>query len=207
MNFVKAETLVQEITADGKVRDIVTERVKTAREKEEEEKEQRIRNLPEFKRLRNEDESKSLSEQIAAQAGTTEEEESSSKPKQYNVHQIDEDEFEHYQAIETAERDKKRQQLAEDKAAFADFESERKRFKADDRDEKLHQAMEQRRKELASRAKAAPTAQDRLRGRVMVKAKVSENSAGTGSQDPAAKAVAEGGGGGLLSGYASDSDE
>mmetsp|Transcript_39782 Transcript_39782/g.99955 ORF Transcript_39782/g.99955 Transcript_39782/m.99955 type:complete len:110 (-) Transcript_39782:151-480(-) len=104
MNFVKAETLVQEITADGKVRDIVTERIKSAAEKEAEEKEQRIRNLPEFKRDRAE--GKSLGEQLAEKQ-IQEEEEEAAKPKEYNVCTIDEAEYEHYQNLEEVEREKK----------------------------------------------------------------------------------------------------
>ncbi|CAE7826777.1 unnamed protein product [Symbiodinium sp. CCMP2592] len=126
MNFVRAETLVQEITGDGKVRDIVTQVKKSEAEKEAERKETVLRNLPEFKR-----DGQSAAEQIA---NNKEDEKDQDKEDKYNVHTIDEAEFEHYQLIEDAEREKKRKKDFEDAEAVALFETERKRFKEDTRD-------------------------------------------------------------------------
>eukprot|EP00438_Fugacium_kawagutii_P031708 Skav215624 [mRNA] locus=scaffold620:13854:35818:- [translate_table: standard] len=77
MNFVRAETIVQEITDDGKVRDIITQVKKS-------------------------------------EAGPPLDD----AAKEYNVHTIDEAplnwaEFEHYQQIEDAEREKKRKLKSE----------------------------------------------------------------------------------------------
>ena len=48
MNFVRAETIVQEITDDGKVRDIITQVKKSEAEQEAERREHVLRSLPEF---------------------------------------------------------------------------------------------------------------------------------------------------------------
>mmetsp|Transcript_92423 Transcript_92423/g.298737 ORF Transcript_92423/g.298737 Transcript_92423/m.298737 type:complete len:211 (-) Transcript_92423:84-716(-) len=210
MNFVRAETLVQEITADGKVRDIITERVKTAKEKEADEKEERIRNLPEFKRARGDSE-KSLSSQLAgnAEKAGMAEEDNAAEAKQYNVHTIDEEEYEHYENVERAGRDKKRQQVAEDKVAFATFASERERMRTDEPSDNLLASLERQKREAASRKRPAPAAQDRLRGRITVKAKVGADASSASEPAAAPKVEPSGSGvGGLgLGGYDSDSDE
>merc|ERR1712010_418331 len=121
-NFTKAETLVQEITADGKVRDIVTERKKTQAEI----KEDAIRSLPEFRRDRGE--GGSLAEALENNKAFQEDNE---KEKPKNTAAIDEDEAEHYQMLEDKERAKKRQRNSEDLEAVADFEMERKRLVQD----------------------------------------------------------------------------
>merc|ERR1719231_502534 len=119
MNFVKAETLVQEITADGKVRDIVQEVHKTAAMKEAEEKEERIRQLPEFKRDRfGGSQDPSLSEQLKDNKEKADE----AKRKEYCVHTIDEEEFEHYQKLEEQEKASAQVRRNEDAAAVGEFE-------------------------------------------------------------------------------------
>eukprot|EP00420_Gonyaulax_spinifera_P019171 CAMPEP_0197894274 /NCGR_PEP_ID=MMETSP1439-20131203/34920_1 /TAXON_ID=66791 /ORGANISM="Gonyaulax spinifera, Strain CCMP409" /LENGTH=186 /DNA_ID=CAMNT_0043514599 /DNA_START=83 /DNA_END=640 /DNA_ORIENTATION=+ len=171
MNFVKAETLIQEITSDGKVRDIVTQRVKSKAEKEAEQREDTIRNLPEFKRDRNE--GKSLAEQIADKTVRAEEEEKE-KPKEYNVHMIDEEEYEHYQNLEMAGKRKERLRATEETTAVATFENERKRLKemgGDGPQDMLAGVKQQAREKIAARSRAEPTTADRLRGRVTVRAR------------------------------------
>uniref|UniRef100_A0A7S4UCJ0 FAM192A/Fyv6 N-terminal domain-containing protein n=1 Tax=Alexandrium monilatum TaxID=311494 RepID=A0A7S4UCJ0_9DINO len=219
MNFVKAETLVQEITADGKVRDIVTARVKTQAERETEQREETLRNLPEFKRDRGE--GKGLAEQIQEKEGQAAEEEKAAV-KEYNVHTIDEAEYEHYQHLEEREREKSRRLVAEEATEVASFESERKRLRQDAGDapsqDVLSSIQQQARERAATRARAEPTAAARLRGRITVRAR---GDAGPGADDPPtqrpsiAAGEARGGpggatapapGGGLLAGYASDSD-
>mmetsp|Transcript_105004 Transcript_105004/g.306811 ORF Transcript_105004/g.306811 Transcript_105004/m.306811 type:complete len:207 (+) Transcript_105004:106-726(+) len=205
MNFVKAETLVQEITADGKVRDIVTTRVKTQAEKEAEQREEIIRNLPEFQRNRGE--GKGLAEQMEARDAREADEEKAAL-KEYNVHTIDDDEYEHYQHLEVESREKVRKQVADDASAVASFENERKRLRQDPGDaasqDVLSSIQQQARERAAARAKAGPTAADRLRGRITVKAKA--GGGGEESAAPPEAAAAAGTGGGGLVGYASDSD-
>eukprot|EP00437_Effrenium_voratum_P027151 CAMPEP_0181415700 /NCGR_PEP_ID=MMETSP1110-20121109/10148_1 /TAXON_ID=174948 /ORGANISM="Symbiodinium sp., Strain CCMP421" /LENGTH=184 /DNA_ID=CAMNT_0023538603 /DNA_START=1 /DNA_END=552 /DNA_ORIENTATION=- len=170
MNFVRAETLVQEITGDGKVRDIVTQVKKSEAEKEAERKETVLRNLPEFKR-----DGQSAAEQIA---NNKEDEKDQDKEDKYNVHTIDEAEFEHYQLIEDAEREKKRKKNFEDAEAVALFETERKRFKEDGGDEKasdLISLMRQKNLQKAEKkSSAAPAAVSRLKGKITVKARTGE---------------------------------
>eukprot|EP00930_Biecheleria_cincta_P007527 TRINITY_DN108756_c0_g1_i1.p1 TRINITY_DN108756_c0_g1~~TRINITY_DN108756_c0_g1_i1.p1 ORF type:complete len:210 (+),score=72.77 TRINITY_DN108756_c0_g1_i1:79-708(+) len=208
MNFVRAETLVQEITADGKVRDIVTQIKRSEAEREADRKEDIIRNLPEFKRDRGEGLSAGEQRQ-AAEEQAADEEEKAKEEKAYRVRTIDEDEFEHYQHIEEAERERKRKQKSEDKEAAALFESERKRLKEDGAEEKvdLLSTMRQHNLEKAERKnKAAPSAADRLKGRVTVKAR----STASAEQTPAKQVLADQGpaaGGALLAGYGSDSDD
>merc|ERR1719238_1703409 len=114
MNFVKSETLVQEITSDGKVRDIVTEIQKSDRQKEQEAKEAHVRSLPEFQRDRwGGSQQQSLHGQIQENKDKAEQE----KPKDQKVHTIDEDEYEHYQKLEEAENVKNRRRMNEDSAA------------------------------------------------------------------------------------------
>jgi len=206
MNFVKAETLVQEITADGKVRDIVTERVKTAAEKEAERKEDIIRNLPEFKRERQEaagGPAKSLKEQLAEREQEEEETRDAEKGK-YGIAVLDEDEYEHYQKLESTERDQKRQRSVQELSEVALFESDRKRLKGDvggDGGDAFQKSLQKRKDEKAKQAVKQPSAQDRLKGRIVVRAKASEQAAAP----PAAAASEEDEGGGLV-GYGSDSD-
>lgn len=183
MNFVKGETVVQEITSDGKVRDIVTQRVKSQAEQEAEKKEEIIRNLPEFKRDRAENQgSKSLAEQLADKRAQEEEEEKA-KQKEYNVHTIDEAEYEHYQLLEESERAKSRRRAVEEETAVGNFANERKRFRQEEdaSGPALFQSVQHAARErAAAKQRAAPTAADRLRGlRVTVRApaaKVSEAS-------------------------------
>lgn len=165
MNFVRAETLIQEITADGKVRDIVTQRVRSDAEKFAEAKEDIIRNLPEFKLARGDGEG-SLSEAIKASGF----EEDKEKPKEYTVYTMDEDEAEHYDKLEEKNREKTRTRLAENAMASAEFENERKRLRTDDGPD-LMSRMHQQKAQMAAdkqRTKAQPTAADRLRGRIAV---------------------------------------
>mmetsp|Transcript_60276 Transcript_60276/g.140880 ORF Transcript_60276/g.140880 Transcript_60276/m.140880 type:complete len:198 (-) Transcript_60276:29-622(-) len=194
MNFVRAETIVQEITGDGKVRDIVTQVKKSDAEREAERKESVLRSLPEFKR-----DGQSTAEQIAA--NTAEEKEKDKDEKEYNVHTIDEAEFEHYQLIEDVEREKKRKQLFEDREAVALFETERKRLR-EDVDEKpakptdLISLMRQQNLEKAEKKGPATTAPlSRLKGKITVKAKGAEE------KKPAAPVDSLG----ALAGYGSDS--
>ena len=88
MNFVRAETIVQEITDDGKVRDIITQVKKSEAEQEAERREQVLRSLPEFKR-----DGQSAAEQKASEQAN-EQQEKDDAAKEYNVHTIDEAEFE-----------------------------------------------------------------------------------------------------------------
>eukprot|EP00927_Polykrikos_kofoidii_P065572 TRINITY_DN61308_c0_g1_i1.p1 TRINITY_DN61308_c0_g1~~TRINITY_DN61308_c0_g1_i1.p1 ORF type:complete len:234 (+),score=41.75 TRINITY_DN61308_c0_g1_i1:150-851(+) len=192
MNFVRAETLVQEITADGKVRDIVTERVRTTAEKEEAAKEDVLRNLPEFKQLRGE--GVSLGEQIAGQT-SQEFEEEKEKPKEYNFHTIDEDEYEHYQRLEESERGTARKRASDDMAAVESFESEQKRFREGEqelqaRKDILSQMQQHKRDKALEKARAAPTAADRLRGRItVVAARPPPLSASTGDSNLSTRSV------------------
>mmetsp|Transcript_63533 Transcript_63533/g.148149 ORF Transcript_63533/g.148149 Transcript_63533/m.148149 type:complete len:214 (-) Transcript_63533:56-697(-) len=213
MNFVKAETLIQEITADGKVRDIVTARVKTNAEKEAEQREETIRNLPEFKRDRGE--GKSLAEQIRDKEAQAVEEEKAA-PKEYNVHTIDEDEFEHYQHLEEVEREKARRRVTEVSSAVASFESERKRLRQEVGDAQPKDALSstiqrQARERAAARAREEPSAAGRLRGRVVVRARgaaggeTAETAAAARTGESSCQEAAAGGPGGLV-GYASDSE-
>jgi len=123
MNFVRAETLVQEITVDGKVRDIVTERVKSEAEKEADRKEQILRDLPEFKR----EKAAGLADQVSKDQEETQEEKDKEKDQEQNKFGIDEEEFEHYQKLEDAEREKTRQRVLQETAAVQRFATERKR--------------------------------------------------------------------------------
>ena len=88
MNFVRAETIVQEITDDGKVRDIITQVKKSEAEQEAERREHVLRSLPEFKR-----DGQSAGEQKASEQAN-EQQEKDDAAKEYNVHTIDEAEFE-----------------------------------------------------------------------------------------------------------------
>jgi len=119
MSFTKAETLVQEITADGKVRDIVTERKKTQAEI----KEDAIRSLPEFRKDRGDS---ALSVQLGKNTDAMQEEKEKEKERMPGT--MAEDEVEHYQMLEDEERAKKRQRNSEDMEAVADFEMEKKRL-------------------------------------------------------------------------------
>ena len=178
MNFVKGETIIQEITADGKVRDIVTARPRTA----EDDKVDAIRNLPEFRQDRAE--VKSLAEQLAEQK-----QETSEKGPEYSVKTIDEDEFDHYEKIAMEERQRQQLRVAEDKDALDSFGRETKRRREESQGDlfsKLRQAQDQ------GKAKA-PTAAERLRGRVVVR-----------TPEPQTQAVASSSGG-LLGEYDSDS--
>mmetsp|Transcript_77675 Transcript_77675/g.167997 ORF Transcript_77675/g.167997 Transcript_77675/m.167997 type:complete len:222 (-) Transcript_77675:37-702(-) len=200
MNFVRAETLVQEITADGKVRDIVTTRVKSEREKEEERKEETIRNLPEFKRMRGQDD-RSAGAQVSKEDELTEEADKREEEKKFNVHTIDEDEYEHYESLATKERDQKRQRVLDDAAASASYEAER-RLAADGDSvvtNALMDSMRQQQLDKAKRQGTAPTAADRLKGLVKVKAKAGAAPSKSAAPEP------QGGGIGLV-GYGSDSD-
>mmetsp|Transcript_42628 Transcript_42628/g.74897 ORF Transcript_42628/g.74897 Transcript_42628/m.74897 type:complete len:208 (+) Transcript_42628:107-730(+) len=202
--FAKAETLVQEITADGKVRDIVTERKKT----EADVKDEAIRNLPEFRLQRGE--GTSLSQQLADQknSGFVEDKDKEQEP---TTRAIDEDEAEHYQLLEDKEREKTRLRAAEDREALVDFEHERKRLRADGDAPApdLLSAMQQKNRErAAAKAKSAPTAADRLRGRVVVRSRAASETAAAAPQAPAQAAQpVQGAIGGGLVGYDSDSDE
>jgi len=219
MNFVKAETLVQEITSDGKVRDIVTERKRSAAEIEAQRKEDIIRNLPEFKREREGGAGQSVAEQMAEKEA--QEEEEKDKPNQYGVAVIDEDQYEHYQKIADAERDKLRQKLTEETAELSSFQNERKRLRASGDECKeqdaFRKALEQRKLDHAKQQKVQPTAADRLKGRITVKAKSSGSDATFEGKEymqglpqptlgsPVAPPSPSGGGG--LVGYDSDSSE
>ena len=88
MNFVRAETIVQEITDDGKVRDIITQVKKSEAEQEAGRREHVLRSLPEFKR-----DGQSAGEQKASEQAN-EQQEKDDAAKEYNVHTIDEAEFE-----------------------------------------------------------------------------------------------------------------
>eukprot|EP00931_Biecheleriopsis_adriatica_P067028 TRINITY_DN41237_c0_g1_i1.p1 TRINITY_DN41237_c0_g1~~TRINITY_DN41237_c0_g1_i1.p1 ORF type:complete len:211 (-),score=78.97 TRINITY_DN41237_c0_g1_i1:41-673(-) len=208
MNFVRAETLVQEITADGKVRDIVTQVKKTEAERVAEQKEDIIRNLPEFKRDRGE--GGSAGERITAEekaAEAAEAEEKAKEEKKYRVCTIDEDDFEHYQGLEDAERERKRKQASEDSEAKAAFNSERERLldKTEERADLLSAMRQQNIEKAEKRNKATLSAADRLKGRITVKAR-----SGVGAAEPPQKAqkVQPASGQSLgLGGYASDSDD
>ena len=89
MNFVRAETIVQEITDDGKVRDIITQVKKSEAEQEAERREQVLRSLPEFKR-----DGQSAGEQKASEQANEQQDVKDDAAKEYNVHTIDEAEFE-----------------------------------------------------------------------------------------------------------------
>merc|ERR1711879_465423 len=95
---------------------------------EAERKEDVIRNLPEFKRERAE--ATSAAEQLADKEQAEEEEKE--KQKEYNVHTIDEAEFEHYQLLEDAEQSKARRRKLEATEAMTAFQSERKRLRESD---------------------------------------------------------------------------
>lgn len=204
--------MVQEITADGKVRDIVTERHRTQADIESEEKEDRIRNLPEFRQGRGE--GVSLAEQLADQQSQSFEEEKA-QPKEYNVHTIDEEEYEHYQNMADNERHRRRLKITEETAAVASFAAERKRLREDTgdvpRQDLLAQIQQHKRDRVADRGRAAPTAADRLRGRVIVKARTAvTDDAAVLAPSVAAKAPADSataGRGAALVGYASDSED
>mmetsp|Transcript_86421 Transcript_86421/g.245001 ORF Transcript_86421/g.245001 Transcript_86421/m.245001 type:complete len:207 (+) Transcript_86421:130-750(+) len=170
MNFVRAGTLVQEITADGHVRDIVTERILSKKEKDAEEKEKAIRNLPEFQRARGE--GNSLAEQLAEKEKQATEEEKA-KPNEYNVHTIDEAEYEHYQHIEDVARDAQKRRMSEETTELACFRGDKKRFvegssAAGNLD--IFNLQAQVREQRAARRDQAPSAADRLRGRFTVRA-------------------------------------
>lgn len=180
MNFVKAETIVQEITSDGRVRDIVTERVKSQAEKEAERKEEIIRNLPEFKRERDQG-GKSLHDQLADRKAQADDEEKA-KEKEYNVHTIDEAEYEHYQHLEDSERAKSRRRAVEEEEAVSDFANARKRLREDEETSgpTLQKSLQNAARERAvAKKKAAPKAADRLRGLVKVKAPAAKGAATT----------------------------
>ncbi|CAJ1405132.1 unnamed protein product [Effrenium voratum] len=111
MNFVRAETIVQEITDDGKVRDIITQVRKSEAEQDAERQEAILRSLPEFKR---DGHSAADAKADAKAAEAANEQQEKDEAKEYNVHTIDEAEFEHYQKIEDAEREKKRKLKSQD---------------------------------------------------------------------------------------------
>ncbi|CAE8612396.1 unnamed protein product [Polarella glacialis] len=206
MNFVKAETLIQEITADGKIRDIVTQCRQTEAEKEAQRKEDVIRSLPEFKRERNAKEGKLDNPNFAEE---TDKDRKAEDAKQYAVHTIDEEEGEHYQMLQDKELARVRKRQTEDAEALSTYESERKRFKEEAEDKAssgadLSAIKRQTQEKLAARAKATPTAADRMKASGFVVKKAGAPSAAT-VEAPSAAAVS--GGGGLLAGYGSDSDE
>mmetsp|Transcript_53619 Transcript_53619/g.106737 ORF Transcript_53619/g.106737 Transcript_53619/m.106737 type:complete len:203 (-) Transcript_53619:73-681(-) len=202
MKFVTGGTIVQEITADGRVRDIVTHRNRTKEEEEVERREEVIRNLPEFKRERNE--GHSLAEQLQTREAEQAEEEKNA-PKEYNVHTIDEDEYEHYQSLEESERKKARTRVTEETSDVAAFENERKLYQKDasirPAQDPLVSMQQQARERAAARARAEPTVTERLRGRVLVRPQQVTNAL------PQAANPAGDGGNGNLVNYASDSDE
>merc|ERR1711972_650909 len=76
---------------------------------------------------------------------------------------------------EESEKAKKRQRSSEDTEALADFEQERKRFVMDGGDSQgvdfITKMQQHNREKAAGRERAAPTASDRLRGRVIVRAR------------------------------------
>eukprot|EP00933_Yihiella_yeosuensis_P078875 TRINITY_DN9081_c0_g1_i1.p1 TRINITY_DN9081_c0_g1~~TRINITY_DN9081_c0_g1_i1.p1 ORF type:complete len:210 (-),score=64.48 TRINITY_DN9081_c0_g1_i1:97-726(-) len=208
MNFVRAETLIQEITADGKIRDIVTQVKRSEAEVAQEKKEDIIRNLPEFKRER---EAKQQDMGIVEDKKTgssmgEEKDDGKGKGKGNNVHTIDEEEYEHYQAMEDKEREKKRQRLLEDSEALSMFSEEKNRLREDGVDQEkadLLSAMHRQNIEKAAqKAKDKPTAADRLKGRIVVKGKDSSSAPAPAAAAPKASGV-----GGLLGGYGSDSDD
>lgn len=199
-NFVKSGSLIQEITADGKVRDIVTE-VKKKDLTEAEKREEHMRNLPEFKRER-EGTGASLSDQLAENKSAFEEDKEKEKPK--IAKNIDEDDIEHYQMLEDRENAQKRKRKAEDTEAVVEFGIEKNKMLRDGADvpatdfiSKMQQANRER---AAEKERTAPSALDRLKGRVKVKARTEAEA----TPAPAAAPVQQAGG---LVGYASDSDE
>ncbi|CAJ1343015.1 unnamed protein product [Effrenium voratum] len=170
MNFVRAETIVQEITDDGKVRDIITQVRKSEAEQDAERQEAILRSLPEFKR---DGHSAADAKADAKAAEAANEQQEKDEAKEYNVHTIDEAEFEHYQKIEDAEREKKRKLKSQDAEAVAMFETERKRLREDEEEKKpdLISIMRQQNLEKSEkRNKAAPTPHERLKGKIKVKA-------------------------------------
>ena len=191
MNFVRAETIVQEITDDGKVRDIITQVKKSEAEQEAERREHVLRSLPEFKR-----DGQSAGEQKASEQAN-EQQEKDDAAKEYNVHTIDEAEFEHYQQIEDAEREKKRKLRSQDAEALATFADERKKMK-EDVEEKPHGliSMMKQKNMDKSLGKALPSVQERLKG---LKGKITVKGAKV-AQPEAAGAVS------ALAGYGSDSE-
>mmetsp|Transcript_52100 Transcript_52100/g.82698 ORF Transcript_52100/g.82698 Transcript_52100/m.82698 type:complete len:210 (-) Transcript_52100:10-639(-) len=203
MNFRKAETLVQEITVDGKVRDIVTERRKTQAELQAEAKEEAIRNLPEFRRDR--ESGGSLAQQLEANKEEAfKEDNEKEKPK--NVRSIDEDEVEHYQMLEDRERAAKRQKTADDAQAMAIFEQEKRIMQnhSESSGPDLISKMQQHQREKAAdKERSAPTAADRLRGRIVVRSRAEPDV--SAPKAPAVSDVAPQTG--SLVGYASDSDD
>lgn len=165
MNFVRAETIVQEITDDGKVRDIITQVKKSEAEQEAEKREQILRSLPEFKR-----DGQSAAEQKATEQAN-EQQEKDDAAKEYNVHTIDEAEFEHYQQIEDAEREKKRKLKSEDAEAVAMFADERKRLREEVEEKRPDLITIMRQKNMEkSASKATRSVQERLKGKITVKA-------------------------------------
>merc|ERR1712039_130220 len=169
----------------GKVRDIVTERIRTKAEREADEKEDRIRNLPEFKRG-----GAALGDKIEASAsaadwdcpkcgdgqkgrfetckrcGTPRPEEGELNAKKYNVHTVDDEEAEHYDKLAERENEARKQRKEEDSEAVASFEQERKRLRPEDTtDASFMQNVQrqQREKAAADRAKAAASASQRAK--------------------------------------------
>eukprot|EP00747_Dinoflagellata_sp_TGD_P162765 gnl/TRDRNA2_/TRDRNA2_180738_c0_seq1.p1 gnl/TRDRNA2_/TRDRNA2_180738_c0~~gnl/TRDRNA2_/TRDRNA2_180738_c0_seq1.p1 ORF type:complete len:211 (+),score=74.93 gnl/TRDRNA2_/TRDRNA2_180738_c0_seq1:147-779(+) len=210
MNFVKSETLVQEITADGKVRDIISAvpDKRTEAQREADRKEDILRNLPEFKRMRHggaDDSAKSVTEQMADNKAAAEEEEKEKKKLAFAT--LDEEECEHLQEIEQAEIDKRRRDKQEVSDALDEFARERKRFKESGGEDTMPNGLAQQlaaQKEAAKKAAEAakrPTAAERMRGRVVVKPKAAE------AAPPEVSTAGGGGGGGGLVGYGSDSDD
>ena len=162
MNFVRAETIVQEITDDGKVRDIITQVRKSEAEQEAERREQVLRSLPEFKR-----DGQSAGEQKASEQAN-EQQEKDDAAKEYNVHTIDEAEFEHYQQIEDAEREKKRKLRSQDAEALATFADERKRLR-EDVEEKPHGLISMMKQKNMDKSFGKTSVQERLKGKITVK--------------------------------------
>eukprot|EP00929_Paragymnodinium_shiwhaense_P110084 TRINITY_DN76790_c0_g1_i1.p1 TRINITY_DN76790_c0_g1~~TRINITY_DN76790_c0_g1_i1.p1 ORF type:complete len:221 (+),score=62.47 TRINITY_DN76790_c0_g1_i1:107-769(+) len=220
MNFVRAQTLVQEITQDGKIRDIVTEIQRTKEEKVADQKEETLRNLPEFRQARGELSAGGV--EVTKKDANFEEESAKEDHIRASTRQEhDEEEYEHLQAIEDKEREKMRERVREESTAMAMFQNDQKRQRTDDGQgpDLLHSLQQKQREKAAQKLLAAPTAADRLKGRINVVSKTSPGPAAKAAATSqavgqAAKiagspgdSVPSAGVGGLLGGYESDSDD
>mmetsp|Transcript_38927 Transcript_38927/g.70875 ORF Transcript_38927/g.70875 Transcript_38927/m.70875 type:complete len:208 (-) Transcript_38927:7-630(-) len=203
MNFVRAETLVQEISADGKVRDIVTKRVQSKAEAEAQSKEDILRSLPEFRSDRPDNGLTLLQDQLRQNKEMVEDEEK--EKKEATVRAIDEEEVEHYQHLEDAEREKVRRRQAEDREAMAAFEGEKKKMRVDPLQQSFQQSLQQQLREKQAAEAAAKAGGQAARPRVRVTVKPKQS--GEDALPQPAEAGSNAGNGLGLDGYESDTSE
>merc|ERR1712224_780396 len=94
--FVKAETLVQEITSDGRCQEIVTTLEKT----KEQVYEEKLRQLPEFQREDAEKHGKAAGDlSVTLNENKRKWKEEQEKEKEYRISLLNEEEVEHLDAI------------------------------------------------------------------------------------------------------------